>query len=193
MNMDLSIRRIWPWPLALMVIIVAAISVYWLVCRLQPTTTVYLARHADKAGPNVDDLDDPLGTDRADKLVHVLGSAGISAVFHSDTTRAQKTAQPLANALSVSPLEYPAAGVEELADEILADHSGEQVFVVGHSDTVPLIVEQLGGPLDPQFDACVYDNLYVVSRCNCGWWPWRFVGRASVSKQKYGAPTPPCS
>lgn len=179
--------------MVLVLVVGAIIVVYWFICWVQPTTTVFLVRHADKAGPTIDDLHDPLGTDRANKLVHVLGTANIEVIFHSDTIRSQRTAQPLATELMTSPIQYPSLDVEGLVAEILGNHSGERVFVVGHSNTVPEIIDKLGGPRDPNINECVYDNLYVVTGCSCTWWPWKAMRRSSVVNLKYGAPTPPCS
>lgn len=141
----------------------------------------------------IDDLHVPLGTDRANKLVHVLGSASIEVIYHSDTIRSEKTAQPLATELMISPIQYPPLDVEGLVAKILSNHSGDRVFVVGHSNTVPEIIDKLGGPRDPDINECVYDNLYVVTRCNCIWWPWKIMRWPSVVNYKYGALTSPCS
>ncbi len=184
MNDKTSRLRMWLWPIVFVPMIIVIIVGYWWFCWFGPVTTVFLVRHADKAASTIDDLHVPLGTDRADKLVHVLGTAGITAIYHSDTVRNQKTARPLASHLGIAPVQYPALNTQQLVADIRADHRGERVFVVGHSDTVPDIIEELGGVRPPDIPDSVYDNLYVTVLCRCVWWP-------SVVNTKYGAPTPP--
>ncbi len=180
-------RRAWrrPWALysLVLVLVVIVIVIGWF-CWFYPVTTVLIVRHAERANSE-DDLKQPEGVDRAAKLVHVAGSAGITAIYHSDTTRTRKTAQDLADHLGLTPVELPAADTEQLVDRILSDHRGERVFVVGHSNTVPDIIEGLGGGAMPNIPHFVYDNLFVVTLCRC---TWRSV---PVVNLKYGAPTPP--
>lgn len=173
----------WVW-LAIAGAIVAVSLTYWWGCWFNPTTTVFLVRHADRAPGNVDDLHNPLGTDRANELIHVVGQADIKSVYHSDTLRGQKTAQPLADHLGLTPITYPALDVGDLASEIRAGQAGYRVFVVGHSNTVPAIVEKLGGDSSGDIPHDVYDDLFVITLCRC-------TTRApSVVNMKYGATTP---
>ena len=57
-------------------------------------------------------------------------------------------------------------------------------MVVGHSNTVPTIVTELGGPT-VAFDDDEFDNVFVLSICRCAW-----RGIAFTNLQ-YGAPSPP--
>ena len=58
-------------------------------------------------------------------------------------------------------------------------HWGQTVLVVGHSDTVPQIVEGLTGKQVPPFTA-EFDLLYVVTLSR--------DGRSSIVRLHYGAP-----
>jgi hypothetical protein len=50
-----------------------------------------------------------------------------------------------------------------VAKEILAKHAGKTVLVIGHTNTVPQMVEALGGKLPPAIDdAAEFDRLFVV-------------------------------
>lgn len=178
----------WRWAIVLVVLAGAIVLIFW----FQPTTTVFVVRHADRAGTTIDDLHVPLGTERANELVHVLGSANINVIYHSNTVRSRKTAEPLAAELMISPLTYPPLDVQWVVADIVGNHRGERVFVVGHSNTVPEIIHTLGGPRDPDLNECVYDNLYVVTRRDFSWWPSKFTRWISVVNLKYGAVTPPC-
>ncbi|MBU4262323.1 MAG: hypothetical protein KKC76_10720 [Proteobacteria bacterium] len=76
-----------------------------------------------------------------------------------------------------------------MVNHILSNHGEETVLVVGHSNTVPPIVDKLGGdPLDATFGEDEFENLFVVTR-------YRF-DRALVTHLNYGAdpavPKDPC-
>ncbi|MHC4338369.1 MAG: SixA phosphatase family protein [Planctomycetota bacterium] len=161
---------------------IVIIVVVWFcyLCWFYEDTTVLLVRHADRIN-NVDDLTSD-GEARAAKLVHVAGKAGITAIYHSDTTRTRKTAAELANYLGLTPA---AANTQQLIDLIRSNHRGQKVFVVGHSDTVPDIIEGLGGGTMPDIPHSEYDNLFVVTLCQCRW------GSTTVVNLQYGASTSP--
>ena len=67
---------------------------------------------------------------------------------------------------------------------IREEHKGQSVLIVGHSTTVPAIVQEFGADppitIIPEDD---YDNLFVVLA-------WYGDDEASVSHQTYGAPSP---
>ena len=153
-------------------------------CWFHDTTTVMLLRHADRNGA-ADALKTPEGTDRAAELVHVAGLAGITAIFHSDTERTRRTAQDLAAHLGLTPVEIPVADTQDLVDQILAGHRGERVLVVGHSNTVPDIIEALGGAPMPDLAHSVSDDFWVITLCSCR------RNSPEVVHLKYGAHTPP--
>jgi len=47
--------------------------------------------------------------------------------------------------------------------KILADHAGETVLVVGHSNTTPDVLRQLGIANPPSIADSQYDDLFVVT------------------------------
>ncbi|HUE69683.1 MAG TPA: phosphoglycerate mutase family protein [Pirellulaceae bacterium] len=169
--------RRWPyfvWPIVPLIVFCIG---WWWFCW-GPATTVLLVRHADR-DPGQDVLN-PAGVDRAQELVHVLERAGISTIYHSDAARTRLTAEPLAAALGLTPVEIPAADRAALVSAIRA-HPGETVLVVGHSDTLPQIISELGGPTIT-VPGNEFDNLFVLTRCR-----WR--GFRLVNLQ-YGAASP---
>jgi broad specificity phosphatase PhoE len=153
-------------------------------------TRLVLIRHADRDIPPVGTPDYPgpslndKGMARSRKLVHVLSTTGIQAIYTSNYPRAVMTAKPFFNEHTGLPRVqlYPAT---ELKDHILAHHAGQTVLVVGHSNTVPDLIGLLGGPSLPVIDDCEFDNLFVLVRYS--------ATSASVTKLKYGEPTSaPC-
>ncbi|MEP6600632.1 MAG: histidine phosphatase family protein [Nitrospirota bacterium] len=154
---------------------------WWFGCG--PATTLLIVRHADRVGTQ-DALKQPEGVVRAQELVHVVGTAGIVAIYRSDTNRSRDTAEPLATALGITPVVYPANNTAPLVNDIFADHRGEKVFVVGHSNTIPQIISAAGGPSIPNIADSVFDNLFVLTACRCR------HGLARLVNLKYGAVTP---
>lgn len=153
------------------VIIVAIVIVFpiWWWCWFNPTTTILLVRHADKieGSGNVNLSDD--GKTRADALIDVANEAGVTAVYANQWCRTAQTAQPLADSLghplTVEQVSHPDAGLggcsppisvarnllppdidtpTELIDHVLATHEGQVILIVGHSDTVPMLIEKIG-------------------------------------------------
>lgn len=136
--------------------------------------TVFLVRHAEKA---VDQGNDPAltaeGQKRALRLAEALKPANPAAVITTQFIRTQQTGQPLADALKL-----PITVIEtskELADQyptlllerICALPKGASVVVVGHSNTIPSIVEAWTlAPVKPIADN-EYDRLFMVKLDKC--------------------------
>ena len=89
-----------------------------------------------------------------------------------------QTAQPLASHLGISTTPY--SDSVALGSTIKTSHAGEVVFVVGHSDTVPDIIQALGGEAMP--DLMEYDNLFMVTLCGSN--------DVKVVHMEYGALSP---
>jgi broad specificity phosphatase PhoE len=130
---------------------------------------VFVVRHGEKAS-DASEAGTPLseaGQKRAQKLAVLLQDAGITAVYSTDTVRTRTTAQPLASALHVETQIYDpkdaqgkvsaAAVLERLQKEPQA-----VVLVVGHSNTVPLLLSALGVPGKIEIGDQDYDNLFLV-------------------------------
>ena len=172
-------RKIWPTILPWL-ILVTVVCVYWIYCARE--TTVLFVRHGDKLG-NQDQLS-PAGQARAQELAHVAQKAGVAAIYHSEFQRTRQTAEPLANALGLVPAQFAVADVQHLADDILQHHRGETVLVVGHTDSIPKVIAALGGPIVANLVSDEFDDLFVLTRCRCGWSPVRLVNL------QYGAASP---
>jgi broad specificity phosphatase PhoE len=145
-------------------------------------TTVILIRHADRTSSETDQ-DPPLndkGKARAQTLVHVLGTAGIKLIYHSRFRRSKETAEPLAAHLGIAKkqLDDP----PEIQHDILTTHAGKAVLVIGHSNTVPALINLLSGVGLPNMDDREFDNLFIVTVLS--------PGQANVTHLQYGEPTP---
>ncbi len=152
-----------------------------------PATVVLLVRHAEKAAQPADDP--PLtqeGRHRAEALAGVVKDAHPTAIITTQLRRTVETAQPSAAATGVTPevVAVSSTTTQQNAAEVAAavrKHAGETVLVVGHNNTVPLIIAALGGPKLPDICELVYDKLFVL-----------VLGReARLVQSRYGAPGPP--
>ncbi|CAN5508733.1 phosphoglycerate mutase family protein [soil metagenome] len=126
--------------------------------------SLLLVRHADIDLPPVADNPtlNPAGKDRADKLARVASAAGISAIFTSSITRTKETAAPLAAKLGWMPQVIPAT--PEFVTNVRAGAYGPVVLVVGHSNTVPPLIDALMKTTSSiAIGENEFDNLFIVS------------------------------
>ena len=83
------------------------------------------------------------GQRQAILLADRLAGEGVRAIYVSDYKRTRQTAAPLAGRLGLTPIVYDPADTPALVARVRAGPL--PALVVGHSNTVPDIVEQLGG------------------------------------------------
>ena len=130
------------------------------------STTVIIVRHAEKAATPVDDP--PLtvaGEARAKALWDVVKDAGVNAIITTQFVRTKATVEPTAKMLKLTPEVINTSGANHPKDVAAAirKHAGQTVLVVGHSNTVPSIIEALGAVKPPAICDLEYDNLYIVT------------------------------
>jgi broad specificity phosphatase PhoE len=110
---------------------------------LPAAPTVYVMRHLDTPeGERDPDLTDA-GRANAQALVHWFHGKTLTAIYASDFKRTLQTVAPLAIAYRVEVKLYDPRDTPALIARLKAEPG--PVLVVGHSNTVPDIVEQLGG------------------------------------------------
>ncbi|MFQ6005874.1 MAG: phosphoglycerate mutase family protein [Woeseia sp.] len=169
----------------LIVYIGIAIGLAWFF-ESQATTTIIFVRHAEK---ELNVGDDPglseAGRRRVAELTRQLVDAdvvaGIDAIYATPFRRAQETAQPLSEALDLPINIYDAADRETVLETILKNHKGKIILVVGHSDTLPELIANLGASKKvPPIDEMEYDNIYIISI------PW--FGKTKTIRLRFGAP-----
>lgn len=165
--------------------IAAAVLLFALADLARAQQTILLVRHAEKA-TDANEASVPLseaGTARAVRLAEMLRSAGVTAVYATDTVRARKTAEPLAKAAGLEVRIYaPKDAAGKSAPRILLDRLEKEeprgvVLVVGHSNTVPEILAALGYTEKVEIPATQFDDLFVVNP--------RAGGPPSVVRLKY--------
>ena len=150
------------------------------------STTVYLVRHAEKA--DLKELDPSIsdeGQERAKALASRLGSSGVAAIVATQFKRTQETAAPIATAIGVTPEIVHAGRVGDTDSAVAAimRHRGKKVLVVGHSKSIPPIIQALGGPKLADICESQYSNLFIMYLPPSG--PPQMV------RQTYGRGDPP--
>jgi broad specificity phosphatase PhoE len=152
----------------------------------QATTTVIFVRHAEKASVPADDPGlSPAGQQRVAELTRQLRDAdvvaGIDAVYSTPFRRTEETARPIADALGLTINSYDAADTEAIMELIVKEHKGKIILVVGHSNTLPLLMANMGASKKvPPIAENEYDNIYIVSI------PW--FGKTKTIRLRYGEP-----
>ncbi len=131
---------------------------------------VYVVRHAERADgghppPSMTAPADPplsiAGKARAEKLATMLGVSGIAAIYTTEFIRTQETARPLAAALKLTPIVMLSSNTAALVARVKADHPGDIVLIVGHSNSVSDVIKAFGGPAVTIGDD-EYDKLFIV-------------------------------
>jgi len=166
------------WVVGVLALVVAA----WLLITAS-STTIVIVRHAEKV---MDGSPDPAlsseGQARAALLARMFGERQlkdhINVIYTSPSLRNRQTAAPLAARLGIEPQVVSEDDAGGFARRVLHEHRGARILIVGHTDTIPAIVQALSGARDiPPIGATEYGTMYIVSVPR--------VGRASVLSLSY--------
>jgi phosphohistidine phosphatase SixA len=128
----------------------------------QHTATVVLVRHAEKASNDPDAPLSPQGLERAACLARVLKDTGIKRIYVTDTKRTQQTADPAAKAFGIKPTIVPVNDPSTLIRDVFYG-TGGNALVVGHSNTLPLIIQRVQAGTIAPIGENEYDAMYVLT------------------------------
>lgn len=131
------------------------------------TVVVYIVRHAEKEPIPADapEADPPLSADgqvRALGLAQDIPVREIEAVYVTNTRRCRDTASAVLAVNGLGPTIYPPKDVRGLGDRI-RKRRGQSVLVVGHSNTIPLLIAELGVETPVVISDDQYGDLWVVT------------------------------
>jgi len=127
----------------------------------QASRTIFLVRHAEAESTAPTAALTPAGEKRSQCLAHTLADAGIKQIYVSDAKRTQQTAAPLASQLKLTPSIIAGADVSTLVRNLL--YGTGNVLVVGHSNTLPVIIQRLQAGNVGAIGEKEFDKLFVVS------------------------------
>ena len=124
--------------------------------------TIFVIRHTEKAAEGVDPDITEAGRERAAAWARLLSDAGLDHVFTSDAKRTQETGKIIAGHLGLPIDSLPVADITDLVDTLEFDHEHQNVLIVGHTETIPGILERLGAEDQVKLGQEDYDNLFVL-------------------------------
>ena len=132
-------------------------------------TTFILMRHSEK---QQDGTKDPGLTDegiaRSLRLKDLLAEHEVHAIFSTPYQRTKLTVTPLSAAREVS-IQIYEPFKEGFLEQLLAAYPDQTVVISGHSNTIPLLVNQLIGADEyEQLDDSDYNDLYLVTASELG-------------------------
>lgn len=138
------------------------------------TTKVFIVRHAEKAGQSGDPPLTTIGEKRAETLARILDKSGVSVVFSTNATRTRETVNNYADPRRIRIQLY--GSITQLVNVITSRHTGKNILVAGHSDTVPATIRALGVGSAPEIGN-EFNNLFIVTLAP--------DGSASLTRLKY--------
>lgn len=156
-----------------------SLSFLLLAAAVDAAELVVIVRHAERQTGEGDDSLSAAGRARAERLLFVLKDAGITDILTSDLKRTQETAAPVAKARSlpprVIPIEEAMGGtppaerqVARTAEAVKGLPATARVLIVGHSNTVPLLLKALGAEQTITIPADEFDNLFLLAPTSNG-------------------------
>lgn len=155
----------------------------------QATTTIIFVRHAEQSAipaedPGLNDAGRRRVAELTRQLVDADVVAGVDAIYSTPLRRNLETAEPLSQALGLDINRYDPDDNEAVLERILRNHKGKIILVVGHSNTLPTLIADLGASKKvPPIAHGEFDNIYIVSI------PW--FGKTKTIRLRYGDPYDP--
>jgi broad specificity phosphatase PhoE len=147
-----------------------------------PDRIILLTRHAEKADYSSDPGLSIEGAHRAIALSELPVTQEVNEIYTTSYRRTIETALPLAQRLGILSRTVNFTGshaaLRALTDDLLDSAKAGTVLVVGHSNTVPLIIQSLGGPSDIFLTEEDFGDLFILTIDG--------EGRVSLERERYG-------
>lgn len=122
----------------------------------------YVIRHTEKELSGDDPAITEEGKARASAWAEMLAHVGLDVVFTSDAKRTQQTGAIIAEKLGLPLSSVNRADTAGLIDALSFDHEEDTVLVVGHTETIPGILENLGAFEDIDISQTDFANLFIL-------------------------------
>jgi broad specificity phosphatase PhoE len=124
---------------------------------------VILVRHAERLDTSTDSVLSAKGEERAARLAKQLKDSGITAIYTTQFQRTIKTAEPIAKAIGVTPVVVPSTEQAKLVERLQTQHANDVVLIVGHSNSIPALLTELGVKQNITIADDQYDDLFVFN------------------------------
>jgi len=146
-------------------------------------TTLFLVRHAEKVGDgSANPVLTSAGAARAEELAYILKHVQLDAVYSTPYIRTKQTVLPTAQEKGLEVKLYK-SGEEGFLKKVLKAHAGGSVLIVGHSNTIPELANELAGRSDfSDLNDATYDNLFIATV--------PAEGNAVIIRMRFGNHTP---
>lgn len=136
---------------------------------LSEKTTIILLRHAEKdtsnPGSTMMQANPDLslkGKQRAEKLLEILKQYSFSSIFSTNFNRTRNTVLPIAHKLNIDITIYDPKNQQVFAEH-LKTLKAQTILVVGHSNTIPTLVNLLIGQSKyPNLTDDEYDKIWIL-------------------------------
>ncbi|MBR9920261.1 MAG: histidine phosphatase family protein [Bacteroidetes bacterium] len=127
-------------------------------------TTYYLMRHAEKDTiPKDPDLSE-VGVQRAQLLQEMFAQNELNAIYSTDYKRTMQTVQWIASHHQLDIRKYDPTERAAFIQGLRVNHTGQKVLIVGHSNTIPALLNYLTETTEystfPDHD---YNDLFIVT------------------------------
>lgn len=128
---------------------------------------IFLFRHAEKGndGTNNPDLTF-IGEERAKKIAFILEDFNIDKIYSTPFIRTRKTVSVLAAQKNIEITSYDAKD-QSFSSSLLKNKNGETIVVVGHSNTIPMLVNKLiGKEIYKELSETEYGKFWMLTFSN---------------------------
>ena len=167
MTKKLKISRINSWFRCILIFLFSLAIIPDNVFAQSNAKIIFLVRHAEKAEDIAGDRNPSLneaGLLRAEHLAEMLSTADIKLIYSTDFKRTTETGLPLANLLGITIKKYDSRAPDAL-NKILSETDNARILIIGHSNTVPKMVnELLGSEKYPLLGEEEYDKLFMITK-----------------------------
>jgi 2,3-bisphosphoglycerate-dependent phosphoglycerate mutase len=146
--------------LAALLLIASNSSVFGQNPALKSSGHIFVVRHSERESEDADALSTQ-GKARATCLASTLKDANIKTIITSQFNRTQQTAAPTAEEFKSQVITFKADDYPSILNKAQDATAKGDVLIVGHSNTVPQMVEMLGR-VPIAMNGNDYDKLFVI-------------------------------
>jgi 2,3-bisphosphoglycerate-dependent phosphoglycerate mutase len=146
--------------LAALLLIASSGGVFGQNPALKSSGHIFVVRHSEKESEEADALS-AQGKARAACLASTLKDTNIKTIITSQFNRTQQTAEPTAQEFKLQVITFKADDYPSILNKAQDATAKGDVLIVGHSNTVPLMVEMLSR-VPATVNGNDYDKLFVI-------------------------------
>ena len=125
---------------------------------------IYVIRHGEKEPSGADPALTATGREQAAAWAEMFEFSALKIVLTSDAKRTRETGGIIAGSLGIPQKALPLQDVAGLADLIEFDHEEDNVLIVGHAETIPGILSNLGSSATVEISQSDFANLFILVR-----------------------------